>query len=173
MGKLEPEALSSTEQPKEAAQPPSAPPRGRGRIRRTLSMLPSVGVAMLPKVACPACWPAYAGLLGSLGLGFLMNTRVLLPLTALFLLLALLMLGFRARRRNGFGPMLLGGVGATVILLAKFVSANDPALYGGVGLLVTASLWNSWPRPASQGQVGAAGAGGLITAIADRPPEGG
>ena len=130
-------------------------------------MVPSVVVALLPKIACPACWPAYAGLLGSLGLGFLMKTQVLLPLTAVFLLLALFMLGFRAHRRNGFGPMLLGGVGATIILLAKFVSGNDPVLYGGAGLLITASFWNSWPRPATEGEAGAAG---LVTAIADRPP---
>lgn len=30
-----------------------------------LSVLPGVGVALLPIGTCPACWPAYAGLLGA------------------------------------------------------------------------------------------------------------
>jgi len=168
MSKSAPTAAATANENGAVARPPSERPPRRGRIRRTLAMVPSVGVALLPKIACPACWPAYAGLLGSLGLGFLMKTRVLLPLTTVFLLLALFMLGFRARRRNGFGPMLLGGVGATIILLAKFVSGNDPVLYGGAGLLITASFWNSWPRPATDGEVGVAG---LVTAIADSPPQ--
>jgi mercuric ion transport protein len=40
-----------------------------------LIVLPAIGVAMLPKLACPACWPAYAGLLSSVGLGFLCTFR--------------------------------------------------------------------------------------------------
>lgn len=66
--------------------------RGRGAARgdashwrRSLGVVPGIGVALLPNVACPACWPAYAGILGSVGLGFLMDTTWLLPLTALLL----------------------------------------------------------------------------------------
>lgn len=45
-----------------------------------LLSLPGVTVSLLPKLMCPACWPAYAGLLSSLGLGFLISARYLLPL---------------------------------------------------------------------------------------------
>jgi len=48
--------------------------------RQSLLALPSVGVSILPKLACPACWPAYAGLLTSTGLGFLISAVYLLPL---------------------------------------------------------------------------------------------
>jgi mercuric ion transport protein len=108
--------------------------------------VPGVGVSLLPKLACPACWPAYAGLLSSLGLGFLISTVYLLPLTAMFLFLALVALGFKARQRYGFGPFLLGLAGALGVLLGKFLLRSDITMYGAVGLLVVASLWNAWPH---------------------------
>src|SRR5207253_1900680 len=101
---------------------------------------------MLPKLACPACWPAYAGLLSSVGLGFLLATAYLLPLTAAFLLIALLALGYQARQRRRYGPFALGTAAAAILLLGKFLFDFEPSLYGGVALLVGASLWNSWPK---------------------------
>ena len=121
-----------------------------GGLQGWIAVLPAIGVAMLPKLACPACWPAYAGLLGSLGLGFLIHTKYLLLLTALFLVGAVAALGFRARRRRGFGPFAVGVVAAAVVIAGKFVFDFDPAMYGGVALLVGASLWNSWPRKLAQ-----------------------
>ncbi len=38
------------------------------RWKHGLLALPGVGVSILPKLACPLCWPAYAGLLSSIGL---------------------------------------------------------------------------------------------------------
>lgn len=114
--------------------------------KQGLLALPGVSVSMLPKLACPACWPAYAGLLTSVGLGFLISTVYLLPLTAAFLLLALGAMAFRATNRHGYGPFLLGLAAATGVLLGKFVWESNPAVYGAVGLLVIASLWNTWPH---------------------------
>ena len=122
------------------------------RLRQGLLALPGVGISMLPKVICPVCWPAYAGLLSSVGLGFLISTAYLLPLTAGFLALALGALAFRAAKRHGYGPFFLGLVAAIGVLLAKFVLASDSIVYGSVGLLVAASLWNSWPRHARSGE---------------------
>ena len=114
--------------------------------KQGLLALPSVSVSMFPKLACPACWPAYAGLLTSVGLGFLISTVYLLPLTAAFLLLALGAMAFRATKRHGYGPFLLGLAAATGVLLGKFVWESNPTIYGAVGLLVIASLWNTWPH---------------------------
>jgi hypothetical protein len=111
-----------------------------------LLALPSVGVSLLPKLACPASWPAYAGLLTSVGLGFLISVVYLLPLTTAFLVLALGALAFRAKQRHGYGPSLLGIVAACAVFLGKFVWEATPIMYGGVGLLVISSLWNTWPR---------------------------
>jgi hypothetical protein len=114
--------------------------------KQGLLSLPGIGLSALPKLACPVCWPAYAGLLGSLGLGFLISAAYLLPLTIAFLTLALAALAFRAKSRRGLGPFLIGLTAAIGILLGKFVWESNATIYGGVGILVVASVWNAWPR---------------------------
>lgn len=115
---------------------------------RSLAVVPAVLVALLPKLACPACWPAYAGVLSSLGLGFVASSTYLLPLTAAFLTVAVAALAWRARDRRGFGAFFLGLGAAAVVLAGKFVLESSPAMFAGIGVLVSASLWNSWPRKA-------------------------
>ncbi len=112
----------------------------------SLAALPGVLLSLLPCVACPGCWPAYAAVLGSFGLGALMDRAWLLPLACVALALAALGLAFRARSRRGYGPALVGGVAAVVILAAKFALESDALTYAGVALLGAASVWNAWPR---------------------------
>lgn len=137
-------ALAATE------RPTTLSPRRNG-WRTSLATLPGIGLAFLPKIACPACWPAYAGVLSSLGLGFLVDVRWLLPLTAMFLLIAIFALGFRAGRRRGFGPFFIGVGASAIVLVGKFIFESGPAMYAGLGLLVAASIWNTWPRRVSVG----------------------
>ena len=113
-----------------------------------VAMVPGVGASLLPLGVCAACWPAYAGLLGSVGLGFLLETTYLLPLVAALFVLALSSLAYRARSRRGYGPFGLGVVGSGIALVGKFAFSSDPLLYVGLVLLLGASLWNSWPRKA-------------------------
>lgn len=117
--------------------------------KRTLTALPGIGVSLLPKLMCPMCWPAYAGVVSALGLGFLISTQYLLPLTVAFLAISAFALGFRASRRHGYGPFWLGLVAAAAIVTGKFYFDTEFATYSGVGLLVAASIWNSWPRRAA------------------------
>jgi len=129
----------------------SSRPRADASIAATpwklsLAMLPGIGAAFLPKVACPACWPAYAGVLSSVGLGFLLDTTYLLPLTAVFLAIAVGALAYRAKRRRGYLPFLVGVAAAVVVLVGKFTFESDPAMYAGLAILVAASVWNGWPR---------------------------
>jgi hypothetical protein len=123
--------------------------------RQSILAVPSIGVSVLPKLACPACWPAYAGLLTSIGLGFLISVRYLLPLTVAFLVLALTAMLFRARDRRGYGPFQLAVLAAGGVLLGKFAWNSRPIVYGAIGLLVVASLWNSWPRRDTSNDVAA------------------
>jgi len=118
-------------------------------FKQTMAALPGIGVSLLPKLMCPACWPAYAGIVSALGLGFLISTKYLLPLTVCFLAVTALALGHRASQRHGYGPLWLGLVAAAVILTGKFYFDAKPATYIGVGILVAASIWNSWPRRAA------------------------
>ena len=82
--------------------------RATGGWRSSLAATPGIAFAFLPKFACPACWPAYAGLLSSAGLGFLLNETYLLPLTAAFLMLTVGALAFRARTRRDTVPFCWG-----------------------------------------------------------------
>ncbi len=104
------------------------------RWKQGVLALPSVGVSLLPKLACHACWPAYAGLLTSLCLGFLISSTYLLPPTAAFLLLTLSAMVFRAGDRQGYSPLLLGIAAAVGVLLGKFVWESNAITYSSVGL---------------------------------------
>lgn len=119
---------------------------GASALRSWLAVLPAAALAMLPKLTCPACWPAYAALLSSLGLGFLTKTTYLFPLTLAFLVAAVGALGFRARSRHGFGPFAAGLAAACIITAGKFHFESDAAMYAGIALLIAASAWNAWPK---------------------------
>jgi hypothetical protein len=99
---------------------------------------------------CPVCWPAYAGIVSALGLGFLISAKYLFLLTAAFLSVTLATLGFRASRRNGYGPLVMGLFASAAILSGKFYLDAIQLTYAGLGLLVAASVWNSWPRRAAK-----------------------
>ncbi|MFO0601111.1 MAG: MerC family mercury resistance protein [Myxococcaceae bacterium] len=122
--------------------------RGGGGSSRAASLaaVPGVVFSFLPVVGCPACWPAYAGVLGSLGVPFLMDEAWLLPLTIGAMALALGGLAFRARRRRGFGPFSLGTVAAVGVVAGKFALDVPEVVYTAAALLAVASAWNSWPR---------------------------
>ena len=126
-----------------------APPRIQSLLRTSRGILPTVPASILsflPVGLCPACWPAYAGLLGSVGLGFLLQLRYLVPLTVVFLALAVAGLGYRARTRRGYGPLFLGTAAAVLVVAGKFFLTSDPIVYVGIGFLLGASLWNAWPK---------------------------
>ena len=103
--------------------------------KQTLLTVPAWGVALLPKLACPLCWPAYAGLLSSVGLGFLISTKYLLPLTAAFLAVAVGALAFKAKSRHGYGPFMLG-----VLTLGHADPDFPPLSIFGITLMALASI---------------------------------
>jgi mercuric ion transport protein len=111
--------------------------------------MPGILAALLPRITCPACWPAYAGFLGAVGLPILMDVRWLLPLTAASLLVALGALAIGARSRRGWGPLFVGLAAAALVLIGKFVMNSNPATYLGTALLVCATVWNAWPASGS------------------------
>ena len=105
-------------------------------MKQAMAALPGIGVSLLPKLMCPACWPAYAGVVSTVGLSFLISAKYLLPLTVVFLAITTVALGFRASRRHGYGPFWLGFLAAAVILIGKFFFDAEQATYAGIGLLV-------------------------------------
>lgn len=115
------------------------------RWRDCLNAAPVVGLALLPRLVCPCQMPAYAGLISSMGLAFLMETVYLFPLTAMCLTFSLGGLFFRAKRRGKYGLFAAGSLGAILLMAGKFYFQWPFAVYGGLVLLLVASLWNSWP----------------------------
>ncbi len=127
--------------------------RGRSNaspLKEQLRLIPAMLFALLPKVACPACWPAYVGVLSAVGLGFLTRTEYLVPLTVLFLTVVLVGQAFGAGRRRGYGPLGLGIIASTGVLLGKFTLHSGFLFYSGLALLVGSSFWNTWPRKQSK-----------------------
>lgn len=127
------------------------------KTNRTLHMagvltVPAIVVSLLPALACPLCWPGYAALLSSAGLGFLASSAYLLPLTAALLAVALASLAIQARRRGGYAIVALGLIASAVILAGKFIVGLSAIAYGGVALLAGASIWAVLPgRAATSG----------------------
>lgn len=118
--------------------------------KQSLLSAPGIGVALLPKLICPLCWPLYAGIVSSIGLGFLVGTTYLLPITSISLALTLVVIGFRAKQRRGYGPLLLGLFASALVLLGKFYFTPTYATYCGIAVLVIAAFWNAWPRRIAQ-----------------------
>ncbi len=110
----------------------------------TVSIGPSMGAAFLAKASCPFCYPAIAGFLTSLGLGFLFKGTYFYILMSLFLGVALFGLGFKASSRKGYGPLFLGSLGAVVALVFHYLK-NDYVFYLGISVLIIASIWNLLP----------------------------
>ena len=103
---------------------------------------PAISVALLPKLACPLCWPFYSGIVSSVGLGFLISTGYLLLLTIAFLILALAVLGYHAKQHRRYGPLLLGIAGAATVLIGKFDWESNSVTFTGIAAQVVASAWN-------------------------------
>ena len=113
--------------------------------RGLLALLRAFAVVLLPRLVCPCQMPAYVGLLSSLGLAFLAETIYLLPMSVTFLTFAVGGFLLGTKRRQGYGPFLVGVIGTFALLLGKFILISDSAFYGGVFFLLAASLWNAWP----------------------------
>lgn len=120
------------------------PATARPASSEMLAVLPAIGVALLPKLTCPACWPAYAGVLSALGLSFVNYTPFLLPLTVLFLLVSVCSLFFAAQRHRRGEPLVLGVAGAAIVVAGKFAWDSNTMMFGGLAILVGASFWNTW-----------------------------
>ena len=106
--------------------------------RAMVASFPAIGTALLPKLVCPLCFPAYAAILSMLGLEFVDYTPYLLPLTAAFLIVAIVVIALQTRRTGNTMPLLLGIAASIVVLIGKFSLEIDWLTTGGVVLLIVA-----------------------------------
>ncbi len=115
----------------------------RTRWQTIAASLPAVGAALLPKLTCPLCFPAYAAILGALGLEFVDYTPYLLPLTTSFLVVAVIVLALQTRRTGNGYPLLAGIAASAIVLIGKFHLESDWLTTGGIVLLVAAVFYGS------------------------------
>ena len=108
--------------------------------RAVVASFPAVGTALLPKLTCPLCFPAYAAILSTLGIEFVDYTPYLLPLTAMFLAVAITVLALQTRRTGNVVPLVLGVTASLLVLFAKFELEVDWLTTGGIIMLVAAIL---------------------------------
>lgn len=117
-------------------------------------MVPAAVVPLLPSVSCPACLAAYAGVLSALGLSFLMNESVLVPMIAVFLAAGIASVAWSTRSHRRRGPLAAAAVGSLLVVTGRLVWNVPFLLYAGVALLVAASFRNLWlKRPRRAGLV--------------------
>lgn len=108
----------------------------------SLAVAPSLLVALLPRVACPACLAAYGSLLSVFGVGALYRTKLVEPLVAGFLLLGVIGIAWSSRGHGRRGPLALTIVGSALVIANRYLWQNSLMAYAGILSLATASLWN-------------------------------
>lgn len=110
------------------------------------SFIPAVGIVLLPKLACAACWPAYAAVLSATGVGFALfasSYRAFPWRVAVFF-------GWGATKRRGYGPLITGGVAGAGLVVGKFWQMSSPLFYAATAAFIVSSVWNAWPKAAAK-----------------------
>jgi hypothetical protein len=85
---------------------------------------------------------AYAGVLSSFGLGFVLNDRVQRPLIVLFLAIAVASVAWSARRGRSVWPLVIDVLASLAIIAGRIVWSISPLVYPAVLMLIVGALWN-------------------------------
>jgi len=124
---------------------------------RSLAVMPGALLPLLPSATCPACLSAYAGLLSAVGLGILLNERVLAPLIVVFLIIGVVSVAWSTCSHRRAGPLVATLLGSAAVIMGRVVGHVHTLLYAGVVTVIGASVWNLWlkrPRPRQLVQIG-------------------
>jgi hypothetical protein len=113
-------------------------PVARGEAEMLKQIIGPTGSA-ISGACCLGFTPFLAGL-SSIGAGFLINDRVLIPLFVLFLGITLWGLRSSRRHHGRSGPVVLGVVASLVAFAALWFLV--PLAYAGLAALVAASAWD-------------------------------
>lgn len=116
-------------------------------------MLGPVGgvlAVLIPKGICPLCLSASGSVLPALGLSFLADASIMRWVLAALLLLSLTAFFITARNKERWHALAIAAAGA-VLVYVGWLLTSSVTLYGGTGLMLTASILNlKKPRDESQ-----------------------
>lgn len=106
-----------------------------------------VGVAgALFAALCCLGFPALLSILGAIGLGFLINDAILLPLLAVFLIVTLSGLYLGVRHHSSWLAFGLGVLSAVMTFVFIVIAFNRLLAAVGIAGLIVASILNVWLR---------------------------
>lgn len=86
--------------------------------------------------------PGLLAFLSAIGVGFLINDAILLPLLVFFLAVTMTGLYYSFKMHKGRWPVILGGMSSIFIIFFSFGWFLKPMVYVGLAGLVGASAWN-------------------------------
>ncbi len=109
-------------------------------IRRYLDKIGVLG-SIFTALCCLGV-PALLSILSAIGLGFLINDAVLLPLLVIFLLITVLGLISGMRHHGKPWALILGVVSSLIVVGFLFIRFNQGLVQVGIGGLVLAGLLN-------------------------------
>jgi O-antigen/teichoic acid export membrane protein len=94
-------------------------------------------------LACPICWPAAGAFLGSIGLGFLVSLKIILPV--LILLLVLSWWGMYYSYKNNhhhIEPLVVSVIAGLLIPGGRYIIMSVSVTHIAIGAFITAAIWN-------------------------------
>jgi mercuric ion transport protein len=106
-----------------------------------------VGIAgSLLAALCCLGFPALLSILGAVGLGFLINDAILLPLLAVFLIVTLAGLYLDIRHHGSWLAFTVGALSAVMTFVFIVIAFNKPLAIVSIAGLIISSLLNVWLR---------------------------
>jgi len=100
-------------------------------------------LASLLGVTCPLCWAPAAAFLSSIGLGFAISLKVILPILFLFLAIAWWgMYESYKHRHHEIAPLVVSIIAGLMIPAGRFLLGNLTISNIGIGLFIGTALWN-------------------------------
>ena len=103
-------------------------------------------VGSLFAALCCLGFPALISILSAIGLGFLVNDAVLIPLLIAFLLITLAGLYLGVRHHDSWLAFSVGAVSAVVTFISIGYAGNKMLAGIGIAGLIAASILNVWLR---------------------------
>jgi hypothetical protein len=96
---------------------------------------------LIPKGICPLCLSASGSVLPAIGLSFLADSSIMRWVLAGLLLLSLSAFFVTARNKERWNVFVIAAAGAVLVYVGWLLSSSV-TLYGGTGVMLTASILN-------------------------------